>query len=198
MVKHRWLMVGTVVALLAPHSAAAGGIRVNWTFNGAGLQNVAKADNRNAPDLVTGRTLIFQAEAKGSPGTATILGINQSFLPNEVAPDLEGCFEGANLKFVGGLSENSLVALFKDLSVLNMVKDGDGGFSCFEFATSRFDATVPIRFNGGFGRFESAWGTATIRLQSKPVGFIEVAPDVMAPSTLISEVGTIRGTVYVN
>jgi hypothetical protein len=134
----------------------------------------------------------------GAPGAATILGVNQSFIPNELASNLDGCFEGADLKFVGGLSENSIVAMFEDLSVLNIVKDNDASepsFSCFDFQTSRFDATVQVKFNGGFGRFENATGTGTIRLTSSPVGLIEIDDGVFAPSKLGSEVGTLTGTL---
>ena len=192
----RCVLIIAIVVVLIPLTAEARGIRVNWTFSGAFVQNVAKADSE-VPDLVTGRALLIQVQAKGSPGAATSLGLNQSFHPHEPAGDLEGCFEGANLKLVGGLSENSLVAMFNDLSILNMVKaNPDNGYLCIEFATGRVDATVELQFNGGFGRFENAKGTALLQLTSYPVGMIEVEPGVFAPSTLVSEVGTITGTLY--
>jgi hypothetical protein len=171
-------------------------MRVNWTFSGAFAQNVAKADSE-IPDLVTGRALLIEVQAKGSPGAATILGLNQSLLPNVPAGDTEGCFEGADFKLVDGLSENSLVAMFSDLSILNIVKaTPDNGYLCLEFASGFVDATVELEFNGGFGRFENATGTAILHLSSSPVGIIEVEPDVFAPSTLRSEVGAFTGSLY--
>jgi hypothetical protein len=193
----RWLIVGIAVFVLVPLIAEARGTRVNWTFSGAFVQNLAKADSDEIA-LVTGRALLIQVQAHGSPGRATILGLNQSFLPNEPANDLHGCFAGAFLKLVGGFSENSLVAMFNDLSILNMVKDApDTGFLCIG-PDGRVDATVFLRFNGGFGRFQNATGTATLRLTSYPVGMIEVAPGVFEPSTLRSEIGTVTGTLYRN
>jgi len=58
-----------------------------------------------------------------------------------------------------------------------------------------FDAIVQVKFNGGFGRFRNATGTATIRLTSKPVGFVDNGSWVV-PSKLLSEVGTITGRLY--
>ena len=204
MIMSRGLVIGFIVLLAVPLAAEAEGTRVNWTFSGAVLQNVAKADV--SPTEVSGRATLFQVQAKGSPGSAVLLGINQAFIPGDVIP-IDGdpdCFEGADLKFVGGVSENSIVAMFDDLSVLNIVKDTDStepSFGCLDLQTSRFYAIVPVKFNGGFGRFENATGTATIQLTSAPVGLIEIDdenPPTVAPSKLLSEVGTITGMLYKN
>ena len=103
---------------------------------------------------------------------------------------MEGCFEGANLKLIPTqLNENSMVATFKDLSILNMARDetrlGED-FVCIRFFPFRFDAVVSIKFTGGFGRFEGASGEGTVRLESK---------NVIPGSPLISEIGTLKGTV---
>ena len=82
-----------------------------------------------------------------------------------------------------------MVATFKDLSVLNMARDetrlGED-FVCIRFFPFRFDAVVSIKFTGGFGRFEGASGEGTVRLESK---------NVIPGSPLISEIGTLKGTV---
>jgi hypothetical protein len=78
---------------------------------------------------------LFHTEVKGKPGSATIVGVNQGPGGGSQPPifitglptDETGCFEGADLKVIPNLdapqNENSLVATFKDLSVLNMARD---------------------------------------------------------------------------
>lgn len=141
---------------------------------------------------------LFHTEAKGKPGDATIFGINQGPGTGNLQPvpvgDFEGCFEGANLvQFPNPdpnatQNENSLVATFEDLSVLNMAKDvtrlGEA-FNCIGFVPPRFDFVVPIIFVGGFGRFEGATGEGILRGQSMTI----------QGSNFGSEIGTIKGTV---
>lgn len=149
---------------------------------------------------MTDRATLFQVQAHGSPGSASIVGIDQAFSSNEVGPDLDGCFEAADLRFVGGSSENSLVAVFNDLSILNMITDSESlepSFSRLDSRVGRFDATVQIEFTGGLGCFEGVWGSAKTRLTSHSVGPIELVPSVYEPSTLGSEVDTLTGTVHV-
>jgi hypothetical protein len=195
------MLLALIVLLVFPLTAAAKkgkGIRVNWTFSGAAIQNLAKADEQFVPDLVTGRGTIIHVQAKGSPGAARIVGLNQGFAPGSVVPADDECFDDAELKIFGAWAENSLVALFEDLSVLNMLIDGpDSSVVCVDTDTGAVEITVPIVFNGGFGRFAGATGHATIWIRSAPVGLIQTSPGVFAPSTLISEVGTFRGRVYV-
>jgi hypothetical protein len=175
------------LALLLLSSAGATAMRVNWTVSGVAVQHVALEGS--APEMA-----LFQVEAKGSPGAAKIIGLNRSFLPSLPANDMDGCFEGADLKLTGGLNENSLVAVFQDGSLLNMLRE-PGGFACIEFATGRFYAEVPIYFNGGFGRFGNATGTALIRIHAQPVGRVDVAPGVSEHSILMGEYGTIEGRI---
>ena len=81
------------------------------------------------------------------------------------------------------------MATFKDLSVLNMAFDEtrvEEAFNCIRFSDSRFDFVVPIKFVGGFGRFEGAVGEGIIRGQSRPV---------IPGSNFGSEIGTIKGTI---
>jgi len=141
---------------------------------------------------------LFHTEAKGKPGDATIVGVNQgpgggikeTFITGMDDPD---CFNGADLKQTPILgapqNENSLVATFEDLSILNITKDEerlDEAFNCIRFSDSRFDFVVPIKFVGGFGRFEGATGEGIIRGQSMPV---------VPGSNFGSEIGTIMGTI---
>lgn len=158
-------------------------VKVNLRFAGAAISDLAQGDNLDP-------VLMFQVQAKGKPGSATVMGINQGDAGTVPAANLEGCFEGANLKLIPTqLNENSMVATFKDLSVLNMARDetrlGED-FVCIRFFPFRFDAVVSIKFTGGFGRFEGASGEGTVRLESK---------NVIPGSPLISEIGTLKGTV---
>lgn len=185
------LFIGLVllVAVAAPPAQAGQGMQVNWQAAGAFFNGFAQANSENP-------MFLFQVVAKGSPGSATILGINQG--PNtgtmpDPFGDLTGCFDGADLKLVpvpgGQLNENSLAATFNDLSVLNMVLDetrADEAFNCVRFSDSRFDFVVPIRFAGGFGRFEGATGEGIIRGQSIPI---------LPGSGFGSETATITGTI---
>ena len=117
---------------------------------------------------------LFHTEAKGSPGNATIFGINQGPGTGSMpAGDLAGCFDGADLKLIpipdAEQNENSLAATFEDLSVLNMAVDEtrrEEAFNCIRNSDSRFDFVVPIKFVGGFGRFEGATGDGILRGQS--------------------------------
>ena len=162
-------------------------VRVNWRFAGAFYNGVAQADSDDP-------MFLWHTEVIGSPGTATIVGINQG--PGTgMAPaaDFAGCFDGADLKLVAipgaPQNENSLAATFKDLSVLNMAYDetrSEEAFNCIRFSDSRFDFVVPIRFVGGFGRFEGSTGEAIIRGQSRPV---------IPGSRFGTEIGTITGTI---
>ena len=177
------------LALLLVSSVGATAARVNWTFTGVGVQNVALEGS-------AAKMTFFQVEARGNPGSAKIIGLNRGFVPGALDfADKEGCFAEADAKLTGGLSENSLVAVFRDGSLLNMLKQPVGGFGCIEFATGRFYAEVPIYFNGGFGRFSNATGTAMIRLHAKPVGPVEVAPGDFEHSILLWEYGTIEGNL---
>lgn len=162
-------------------------VRVDWRIAGAFYNRLAQVGDNNA-------VFLFHTEAKGKPGDATIVGINQGpgtgMMP---AADLLGCFEGADLKLVAipgeQQNENSLAATFEDLSVLNMVYDEtrvEEAFNCIRFSDSRFDFVVPIKFVGGFGRFEGATGEGIIRGQSIPV---------IQGSGFGTEIGTITGTV---
>jgi len=158
-------------------------VKVDLRWAGAAILDLAQGKNF---DPLT----MFQTQAKGKPGSATLLGINQGDAMPVIAPDVKGCFEGADIKRVPTvLNENSVVATFKDLSVLNMARDetrlGEG-FACIRFFPFRFDGHVPIKFTGGFGRFEGASGEGTIRFEAKAV---------IPGSPLISEIGTIKGTV---
>ncbi len=161
-------------------------VKVDLRFAGAGISDLAQGDNLDP-------LIMFQVQAKGKPGSATLMGINQGDAETVLEPDVEGCFEGADLKRVPTvLNENSVVATFKDLSVLNMARDetrlGEG-FACIRFFPFRFDGHVPIKFTGGFGRFEGASGKGTIRVESKAV---------IPGSPLVGEIGTIKGTVVFN
>lgn len=179
------LVLLIAVAVPAVHAKE---IEVKWETAGSFFNGFAQANSDNP-------LFLFQVMAKGSPGSATILGINQG--PNTgtmPAGDLEGCFEGADLKLVpipgGQLNENSLAATFNDLSVLNMILDEtrtDEAYNCLRFSDSRFDFVVPIKFVGGFGRFEGAAGEGIIRGQSIPI---------MPGSGFGSETATITGTIW--
>ena len=158
-------------------------VEINLRFAGAVIMDLAQVENP-AP------LIMFPLQANGAPGSSTLFGINQGDAGNVPAGNLDGCFEGANLKLIPTqLNENSVVATFEDLSVLNMIRDetrlGDD-FVCIRFFPFRFDAVVSIKFAGGFGRFEEASGEGTIVLESNPV-----TPE----SPLLSEVGSITGTV---
>lgn len=161
-------------------------VEVNLRFAGAVIMDLAQVENP-AP------LIMFPLQANGAPGSATLFGINQGDAGNVPAGNLDGCFEGANLKLIPTqLNENSLVATFEDLSVLNMAIDetrvGEG-FLCIRFFPARFDAVVRIKFTGGFGRFEGASGEGTIRFEAKAV---------IPGSPLVGEIGTIKGTVVFN
>lgn len=168
-------------------------VTVDWQFAGAFFNGFAQPFGNPDP------AFLFHVEAKGEPGSATILGVNQGpGTGTTPAGNTAGCFEGANLKLIpipgAEPNENSLAATFKDLSVLNMARDEDAleeGFLCLSFDedgnTTRFDAVVPIRFTGGFGDFEGATGEGLITLQSMPV---------ITGSNFGSEIGTITGTVF--
>jgi hypothetical protein len=112
--------------------------------------------------------LLIQVHAKGSPGTAEIFGLNLD------CPD--------------DRAENSLVARFKDGSLLNFIInrgiptefsfDPDTGF-----ATVKFSLIV----SGGFGRFNDAWGDVDAVLHVKAV----------APGSLLQyEYGTLTGSIH--
>lgn len=184
------LLIGLVLlfAVAAPAVHAERGIRVNWRVAGSFFNGFAQADSPNP-------LFLFQVMATGPPGSAIILGINQGPSTGTApAADLEGCFEGANLKLVsvegGQLNENSLAATFNDLSVLNMVLDEtrpEEVLNCLRFSDGRFDYVVPIKFVGGFGRFEGATGEGIIRGQSIPI---------FPGSGFGSETGTITGTIW--
>ncbi len=164
-------------------------VEVNWRFAGAGISNFAQLDDNLDP---LDPRLVFHVEAVGSPGSATIVGINQGNPMSVPTADgnLDGCFDTANLKLVPKvLNENSLVATFEDLSVLHVARDGDRlgeDFSCIRFFPFRFQAVVSINFTGGFGRFEGASGEGTITLVAEPV---------IPGSSLLGEIGTVTGTL---
>ncbi len=170
-------------------------VRVNWRFAGAFYNGVVQADSDDP-------MFLFHTEVKGSPGPATIVGINQGpgdgveTIPVTDDPD---CFEGANFKQIPisqgpPLNENSLVATFEDLSVLNMALDETRraeAFNCLSvilpsFEVTRFDFVIPINFVGGFGRFDGATGEGIIKGQSMPI---------VPGSNFGSETGTIKGTI---
>jgi hypothetical protein len=192
MIKRNFLLFIGFILLIAvagpPVQAGEKKVRVNWRWAGTFFE-VAQADSPDA-------ALIFHTEAKGPPGSATISGVNQGpGTGNIPAADLAGCFDGADIKLIPILdpaveqNENSLAATFKDLSVLNMALDEtrlEEAFNCIRFSDSRFDFVVPIKFTGGFGRFEGATGEGIIRGQSMPV---------IPGSNLGIEIGTITGTI---
>ena len=191
------LGVGLPNAQAKSKKSKAKSIKVNLRFAGAAISDLAQGDNLDP-------LLMFQVQAKGKPGSATVMGINRGDSGNVPAANLEGCFEGANLKLIPTqLNENSIVATFndsedddsedddsgKDLSVLNIARDetrlGED-FVCIRFFPFRFDAVVSIKFTGGFGRFEGASGEGTIRVEAKAV---------IPGSPLVGEIGTLKGTV---
>jgi hypothetical protein len=204
MVKRNFLLfIGFIllVAVAGPPVQAGGDhhhrwrdkeVRVDLRVAGAFYNGLAQLPN---PDE---GVFLFHTEAKGKPGSATIVGVNQGpgtgNLPPVLVGDFEGCFEGANLVQFPDLdpnatqNENSLVATFEDLSVLNMAKDvtrlGEA-FNCIGFFPPRFDFVVPIIFVGGFGRFEGATGTGIATGQSMTI----------QGSNFGSEIGTIKGTI---
>jgi|GEM_PF-4322723 len=194
------LLIGFIllVAVAAPPVQAGGRgghhhhrrhkeVRIDWQVAGAFYNGLAQLPN---PD---NGVFLFHTEAKGKPGRATIVGVNQGGSGSINPLNLDGCFVDADLKQipVSPPGENSLVATFEDLSVLNMAADLDGdrldeAFNCIRFNPFRFDFVVPIKFVGGFGRFEGATGEGIIRGQSMLV---------VPGSNFGSEIGTIKGTI---
>ena len=165
-------------------------VRVDLRIAGAFYNGLAQLPN---PDE---GVFLFHTEAKGKPGDATIVGVNQGGSESIDVDNLDGCFFGADLKQIPGVdpSENSLVATFKDLSVLNITRDDDvtrldEAFNCIRFFPFRFDFVVPIKFVGGFGRFEGATGTGIARGQSMTI---------IQGSNFGSEIGTIKGTIILH
>lgn len=162
-------------------------VRVDWRLAGTFIEGLAQD---GSPDAAT----LIHVQAKGSPGRATIVGLNQG--PpgtNMPADNLDGCFDGAFLKLIpvpGAMrGENSVAATFKNLSVLNIALDDDE-FRLADFflciGVNRFDGVVPIKFTGGFGRFEGATGEGVLTFQSIPI---------IPGSNISSEIGTLTGTV---
>lgn len=157
------LILAIALLLVVSAGATAASKRVDWTFSGAAIRDVALDD----PDECS--MSLINVQAKGSPGPATIFGLNR------------GCPDPAD-------GENSLVATFNDGSLLNMVIDPSVvPIVDFDPATGIVSITFGINFNGGFGRFSNASGDAEVKLQAAPVG----GPD----SSLNYEWGTFTGTI---
>ena len=164
----RTLILTIALLLVLSASASAASKTVDWAFSGAAIGGVAMDDSD-----CSYMTLI-DVEAKGSQGKARIFGLNRK------------CSEGG---------ENSLVARFKDGSLLNMLADKSQPTQ-FEFIPpNTTKITFWIYFNGGFGRFMDATGTAKAELYAAPVGEVEVAPGVFEPSLLVYEYGTFTETI---
>lgn len=157
------LILAIALLLLVSAGATAASKRVNWTFSGAAIRDVALDD----PDECS--MSLINVQAKGSPGPATVFGLNRGCpLPED--------------------GENSLVAMFNDGSLLNMVVDPSVVPSFgFDPATGIYSITFGVNFNGGFGRFSNASGSAEVNLHFAPVG----GPD----SSLNYEYGTFTGTI---
>ena len=160
------LILGIALMLVVAAGATAASKRVNWTVSGAAIGTPFEGIASTYPDC--GRLLLIQVHAQGSPGSAEILGFNLD------CPD--------------DRAENSLVASFKDGSLLNLIINPDvpTEFS-FDpdtgFATVKFSLIV----SGGFGRFEEASGDVDAVLHVKAV----------APGSLLQyEYGTLTGTIH--
>jgi hypothetical protein len=161
------LILAIALLLVVSASATAASQRVNWTWSGAAIQNVALTE----PGC---RALLIEVDAKGSPGAAKIKGLNRN------------CS--------GVPRENSLVAVFKDGSLLNILSAGPpyeiGSLDCGDGVGGVYIDT-PVYFNGGFGRFSNATGEARLKIHACPVGMV-----ADGPSYLMWEYGTITGTLH--
>ena len=156
------LILAIALLLVVSAGATAASKRVNWTFSGASIGGIALDDPQGCS------MLLINVEAKGSPGAARVFGLNRD-CPNPAD------------------GENSLVATFNDGSLLNAVVDTTKPpVVDFDPATGILSITFGIKFNGGFGRFSNASGSAEGKLHLAPV-----APG----SSLNYEYGTFKGKV---
>jgi hypothetical protein len=160
------LILGIALLLVGSAGAMAASRTVNWTITGAAIGTPAEGIVSTYSDC--GRLMLIQVHAKGSPGSAEIFGINLSCSPD--------------------LAENSLVARFKDGSLLNFIKN-DAIPPEFSFDPATGFATVKFSLivSGGFGRFNDASGDVDAVLHVKAV----------APGSLLQyEYGTLKGKIY--
>lgn len=192
MIKRKFILfVGFILLIAVTGPSVQAGekeVRVDLRFAGAAFGGLAQDGSDDAATLI-------HVQAKGSPGPATIFGVNQGPGANNMpAGNTVGCFDDAFLKLIpipgAARNENSVAVTFEDLSVLNMAFDNDVFrlaelFLCI--GVNRVDGVVPIKFTGGFGRFEGATGEGVLTFQSAPV---------IPGSNLASEIGTVTGTVF--
>jgi hypothetical protein len=157
------LILAIALLLVVSTGATAASKRVNWTFSGSSIGGIA-LDEPSGCSM-----LLINVQAKGSPGSATVFGLNRD-CPNPAD------------------GENSLVATFNDGSLLNAVVDpAKIPVIDFDPTTGLVSITFGIKFNGGLGRFSNATGSAEGQLYLAPV-----APG----SSLNYEFGTFKGMVH--
>jgi hypothetical protein len=160
------LILGIALMLVVAASATAASRTVNWTVSGAFIGNAVEGFATSTFDNC-GRLMLIQGDAKGSPGSAEIFGFN---------------FD------CGERSENSLVASFKDGSLLNFIINKEIP-SKYSPGPEPWAYTIEFSLivSGGFGRFENASGNVDAVFHARPV----------AEGSLLSyEYGTLTGEIH--
>ena len=158
------LILAIALLLVVSAGATAASKRINWTGTGAALGTPVEGIASTYPDC--GRLMLIHVHVKGSPGSADIFGFNLA------CPD--------------DRAENSLVARFKDGSLLNFISDGNPPDVGFDPDTGFVIIRFSLIVSSGFGRFNGASGEVDAVLHVKPV----------APGSLLQyEYGTLTGNI---
>jgi len=147
----------------------------------------AFATNINHVDPMTGNTVdssLIHVQAKGNLGRAEIRGFGGRSMAPAPTP-MGSCLGSEGLFLSFEITENPLVFIFKDLSLL--FAKGGSGMVCIDLLNPGITTfEIEIEFMGGRGRFEGATGVAVIKGNGEAVS---------ADGSFIGETGTIDGWI---